>query len=116
MSRCWLCGNVTREMSGGFAFGDRAADFGYLDRFRNAGQFQEFEQDPGRIELIPRKAMTCRSRMRMVIVMPALSERDQRHPPVVSRVIARLEPPLTPHMRGGVHQPCGVKTECHAEA
>ena len=40
-----------------------------------------------------------------MVVAPALAEGQQRHPPVVPRAVASLEPPLAPEMSGRVRQP-----------
>src|SRR5207244_3890471 len=50
------------------------------------------EQEPGKIELVPGKAVTRGSGMGVMIVVPALAERQQRDPPEVSRIVRRREP------------------------
>src|SRR3989442_11524642 len=46
-----------------------------------------------------------------MVVVPALSESEERHPEVVCRVVARLEPARAPEMRRGVHEPRRMQTE-----
>ena len=51
----------------------------------------------------------------MVVVVPPLSEGEQRHPPAVSRVVAGREPPRAPHMCGGVDEPGRVEADDDAK-
>src|SRR5690349_4317444 len=77
----------------------------HLDVADQADQIETLQGDPGEIEFIPCEAVPRRDGMRMVIVVPALAEREERHPPVVARVVSRVEPARTPHVRSRVHQP-----------
>src|SRR5579864_1388235 len=49
--------------------------------------------------------MARRNWMRVVIVVPALTEGQKRNPPAVRRKVARLESPRAPRMCRGIHQP-----------
>src|SRR6187402_1394806 len=53
--------------------------------------------------------------MRVMVVVPPLAERQQRHPPVVRRIVARLEAPRSPLVGRRVHEPGGVQTDGRAE-
>src|SRR5687768_16017088 len=50
------------------------------------------DPDPVEIDLVPREAVSRAGGMRVMIVVPALSERQQRDPPVVRRIVMRLKP------------------------
>ena len=73
------------------------------------------DAEPVEVELIPGQAVAGRHRMRVMIVVPALAEGEHRHPPVVRRIIARLESSRAPEVRGRVHQPCAVQAKRRAE-
>src|SRR5262249_19727746 len=66
----------------GFAFGDLAGDFRYPDVPGDSEEAQNLQRDPGRIEFVPGQAVAGRGRMRMVVVVPAFTERDHGDPPV----------------------------------
>ena len=53
--------------------------------------------------------------MRVVVVVPALAKRQQRHPPAVAGIVPRPEAPAAPHVRRGVHEPGAMKSEDDAE-
>src|SRR5690242_3294925 len=59
--------------------------------------------------------MTRRLRMGVMVVMPALTKGQQRHPEAVFGSIASGKPPRSPHVSGRVHQPGGVKPHDGAE-
>ena len=82
----------------------------------DAQEFQDPDLDPGKIELIPRQTMPRRSRMGVVIVVPAFAEGDQRDPPVIAGIVARVEAARAPHVRDGVDQPGGVQADDDAQA
>src|SRR6266700_3669076 len=46
-----------------------------------------------------------------MVIMPAFTKRQQRHPKAISRIIPGAEAPASPHMRGGVDQPCGMEPD-----
>jgi hypothetical protein len=50
-----------------------------------------------------------------MIVVPSFTEREQRHPPTVSRIIIGSKSTPTPHMRRGVDQPGGVQVENYSK-
>src|SRR5215469_5100362 len=53
--------------------------------------------------------------MRVVIVVPALAKRQHSNPETIGRKITRREPPRSPRMGGGIHQPRAMKQEYGAE-
>ena len=53
--------------------------------------------------------------MRVVIVVPAFSKRQQSHPPAVGGQVARGKAPRSPGMRRRIHQPGRVQQEHRAE-
>ena len=68
---------------------------------------QRADADPVDVELVPGQAVAGAGRVRVVVVVPAFAEGQQRHPPVVGRVVARLEAARAPQVRRRVHQPGG---------
>ena len=63
---------------------------------------------PGEIELKPAQTVACTGRMGMVIVVPALTEGEQCHPPAIAREIGAIEVAIAEGMGGGIHQPGDV--------
>ena len=55
--------------------------------------------------------MLRRRRMRVMIVVPALAERQQGHPPAIGGEIACGKAARTPRVRGRIHQPRGVQAD-----
>src|SRR5262249_22710442 len=53
-------------------------------------------------------AMTRRTRVGVVVVVPAFAEAEQTHPPEVAGVIGSLVIAVAPGVRGRVHQPGDV--------
>src|SRR5688500_6748210 len=94
------CGDVRRSEKRGCALTDLLSKL----HFRNANvpdQSQCPEQpqgEPGDVQFPPGEAVARRDGMRVVIVVPAFAEGQQRHPPAVPRIIARLETPAAPHV------------------
>ena len=74
-------------------------------------EFQNVHQNPRVVEFIPLQAVPRRSRMRVVIVVPAFAERDQRHPPGIARIVAGFKAPRSPHVRGRIYQPRGMQPD-----
>ena len=70
---------------------------------------------PGDVELVPGQAVARRRRVRVVVVVPALAERQQRHPPGVARVVLGREAAAAPHVRRRVHQPGRVQADDDAQ-
>ena len=66
------------------------------------------QRDPGDVELT-RRGRGAPTRVRVVIVVPAFAERQERHPPAVARVVARLEAAEPYYVRGRVDQPRAVQ-------
>src|SRR5437868_4485080 len=64
------------------------------DGFRQPQKLHDANSPPVEIDFVPGKAMPCRAWVSVVVIVPALTEGQQRHPPVVSRIIASREPPL----------------------
>src|SRR5437667_2456966 len=98
----------------GFALRHPACDIGYVNRFRDPQRFEDLDQNPRRVQLVPCQTMPGRSGMCVVIVVPALAECHERNPPVIAGIVPCGEAPRAPHVRGRVHQPGGVQTERHA--
>ena len=57
---------------------------GDLNLLREAQLEKHPDAPEVRIEFIPLEAMTCRNRMRVVVIVPAFSARKQRNPPTVA--------------------------------
>ena len=55
--------------------------------------------------------MASRRGMRVMVVVPPFAEREQRNPPVIGRVIARLEAARAPDVRRRIHQPGSVQAD-----
>ena len=60
---------------------------------------------PVRVEFVPGHAVTGGLRIGVMVVVPALTERQERHPEAVPGIIMSAKAPSSPHMRGGVDQP-----------
>ena len=71
---------------------------------------QRANAQPVRIELVPCEAVAGTRRVRVMIVVPAFTERQQRHPPVVGGVIPRLGTAANPTCGSLIYQPGRVKT------
>src|SRR3954454_7237351 len=85
-----------------FSLRDCALDFRDMNRFRNTEALQDFQQNPGRVKFIPRQSMTRRSRVRMMIVVPALAEGEESNPPVIAGIVASGKTAAAPHVRGRI--------------
>ena len=48
---------------------------------------QRADADPVQVELVPGQAVTRRHRVGVMVVVPPLAEGEERHPPVVGRVV-----------------------------
>src|SRR5438132_12652780 len=70
---------------------ERLADLRDPEIADEAERVEALQRDPGDVEFVPGQAMTGRHRVRVMVVMPALAEREERDPPAVARVVARLE-------------------------
>src|SRR5436190_8850012 len=101
---------------GGFAGGSGAIDAGDANGFGDAEELQNFDLDPGDIELIPGQSVAGGGRMRVVIVMPAFAEREEGNPPAISGIIPGIEAARAPQMRGRVHEPGGVEANHNPNA
>src|SRR5271165_48964 len=67
------------------------------------------------INLVPFQAVARGNGMRMMIVVPSFTAREQGDPPAVARVVAGFEASRSPHVRRGIHQPGSVQAEGHAQ-
>src|ERR1051325_1956343 len=101
---------------GGFADRSGAVDAGDADGFRDAEELQDLDLDPGDIELIPRQAVASRGGMRVVVIMPAFTEREKGDRPAIKGIITGIETARAPQMRGSVNQPGGVKGDHNPNA
>src|SRR4051812_24488436 len=79
----------------------RFANPGHLQIADGADRVEQLERDPGHVELVPRKTVARGDRVRVMVVVPALAEREECDPPAVARVVARFEAARAPHVRGG---------------
>ena len=70
---------------------------------------------PVKVDFIPGQAVTGRLGMGVMIIVPALTERQQRYPEAVFRGVGRMKPLPSPHMSGGVHQPGRVQSHNRTE-
>jgi hypothetical protein len=82
-----------------FPFGLRAVEFRYPGRFRQTEELQDFDWNPGQIELIPDQPMPRRCGMGVMIVVPPLAGGDEGDPPVVPGIIMGSESAAAPHVR-----------------
>src|SRR5215469_11600807 len=93
-------------------------DFGQshpLDIPNQTQLLQNPDAIPVGVDLVPGEAVGGRCRMRMVIVVPAFTKRQQSNPETISRKITRREPPCSPRMGGGIYQPGAMQQEYGAE-
>ena len=63
-----------------------------LDAPHEADGLQGADAEPVHVDLVPRQAMPRARWMGVMVVVPALAERQQRHPPVVGRVAPAWKP------------------------
>src|SRR4051794_34696243 len=85
-----------------------------LDVGRPAEALEQADQPVGRVELTRREAVLRRRRERMVRVVPALAERDERDGPVVAALVLGLERALAVHVADRVDAPRRVVQQEHA--
>src|ERR1700674_4645301 len=90
---------------GCFAGGGVPRDAGHLNGSGDAQEFEDSDLNPGRVELVPSQAVAGRSGMRVVVVVPAFAERDQRNPPAIAGIIAGFKAAVAPQVRGRIDQP-----------
>jgi len=76
--------------------------------FSESELYQHPDGDPVHIELMPLQPVPCRTRMSMMIVMPAFAEGEQGYEPIVGGIVSRLEGPLPVHVRERIDEPCRV--------
>ena len=105
------CGRDLRR----FALSQSRVRLRNLDRLRDTEELQDLDLNPRRIELVPCQTVPRRSRMRVMVIVPAFAERNQRYPPVVARIVVGGKPPRAPHVRRRVDQPGGVQPEHDAQ-
>src|SRR5262245_28957717 len=86
-----------------------------LDLPRQPEPAQRADPNPVQVEFVPGEAVASRDGMRVMVVVPALAEGDERNPPVVGRVVTRLEAARRTYMRRRVHQPGAVQDERRSE-
>ena len=60
--------------------------------------------------------MPRRSRVRVMIIVPTFSERDEGNPPVVTGIVPCQETARAPHVSHRVHHPRAMQTDHHAKA
>ena len=63
---------------------------------------------PGEVEFEPAQTVTCTRRMSVVVVVPTLTEGEQRYPPAVPRQIRAVEVAVAEGVSGGINQPGDV--------
>src|SRR5262249_51407840 len=78
-------------------FGD--ADFPGKSKF-----LQRPDAVPVDVYFVPGQPLARRRRMRMMVVVPAFPPTYQRHPPVIARIVGRLEAATAPGVRGRVYK------------
>ena len=88
---------------------------GKLYVMRQSDGAQGRDHVPVGIDLPPAQAMARGAGMRVVIVVPAFAEGEQRDEEIVGGVVAGRPALRAPEMGGGVHQPGGVQADHGAE-
>src|SRR3984885_1013706 len=86
----------------------------HLDIPGQAHQHEEAQQKIGQIDLPPVPLIAGATRLRVVIVVPALAARDDRHQYVVAAMIAGIVILIAEHMRQRVHAPGDVPDDDRA--
>jgi hypothetical protein len=84
------------------------ADKAKSDKRYRSGDAQGLKNadlNPGWIELVPCQSMPRRSRVRVMIIVPTFSERDEVNPPVVTGIVPCQETARAPHVSHRVHHP-----------
>jgi len=88
---------------------------GDMNVVRQAELLKRPDTVPVEVNLVPFQAVARADGMRMMIVMPALSPREEGDPPTVGGVIAGNEAARAPGVRGGIHEPCGMQANDGAQ-
>ena len=88
----------------------------HADRSGDAQGLKNADLNPGWIELVPCQSMPLRSRVRVMIIVPTFSERDEGNPPVVTGIVPCQETARAPHVSHRVHHPRAMQTDHHAKA
>src|ERR1041384_5901475 len=86
-----------------------------LDAVGQAQQLQRANPEPVQIDLVPTQTMTRGRRMSVMVVVPALTKRQQRYPPTVTRVVAGFDFCSAPQMSGRIDEPRRVECQCYPE-
>jgi hypothetical protein len=76
---------------------------------------QQLDVLPGDVELKRAQAVTGAGGMSVVVLVPALPQAQDGHPPALSREIGAIEVAVAKGVPGGVHQPAGVIDEHQAQ-
>src|SRR5437588_2679287 len=92
-----------------------AVGFDSVDGLGKPQQLERADAPPVDINLVPREAVACGARVRVVVVVPALAECHQGDEQVISRVVSGLEPTRPPHVRRRVDQPSRVQAHNGAQ-
>ncbi len=100
-----LGGRVSREC---------AAHTGTLHAVGQTDQGHEADGPVGRVDLPPPQAVAGRRLGGMVIVVPALAEGEQRHPPQVRRGVAGRKAAVAPDVGSRVYQPGRVQHQARS--
>jgi hypothetical protein len=83
---------VPRSCSDAFPEQQDKAKSDKRDRSGDAQGLKNADLNPGWIELVPCQSMPRRSRVRVMIIVPTFSERDEGNPPVVTGIVPCQEP------------------------
>ena len=73
-----------------------------------AAESQSFDRPPSDIDFPPAMSGRCDGRMGVVVVVPAFTVSENSDPPQIPRFIPCFVAPVTPKVRGGIDEPCGV--------
>ena len=76
-----------------------------FDAVRESQQLQRTNTHPVDIDLVPTQTVTRRGRMRVMVVVPAFTKRQQRYPPGVTLIVVCLKSCLAPQMSRRIHEP-----------
>src|SRR5215510_10227436 len=87
----WVVGTYRAKRSlRRFFHRERLTDPGDLQVAHDAERVEDLQRDPGDVELVPGEAVAGGDGMRVMVVVPAFAEGQERHPPAVARIVACL--------------------------
>jgi hypothetical protein len=95
--------------------GRRAIESEALDFAGQSQKLQSTNTEPVYIDLIPTQTMLRRRWMSVMVVVPSFTERQQRYPPAIARIILSLKSLSAPQVCSRIDEPGRMKRECDTQ-